>query len=52
MRLLRWIGLGLLLLAACHNTNEQPAPSVPLVLDVRLQPLAAATEREPGAIAS
>jgi glucose/arabinose dehydrogenase len=43
MRPLRWIGLGLLLLAACHNTNEQPAPSVPQVLDVRLQPLAAAT---------
>jgi hypothetical protein len=42
MRLLRWIGLGLLSLAACHNTNEQPAPSVPQVLDVRLQPLAAA----------
>ena len=43
MRLPRWIGLGLFLLAACHNTNEQPAPSVPQVLDVRLQPLAAAT---------
>ena len=42
MRLLRWIGLGLLSLAACHNMNEQPAPSVPQVLDVRLQAVTAA----------
>jgi len=36
------MGAGVFALAACHNTNETPPPVLPQVLDVRLQPLAAA----------
>ena len=43
MRIPRWVGFVLISLAACHNSNTPTPPALPQVLDVRLQPLAAAT---------